>query len=338
MAAGINRGNEVLRADVTMELTSQLDDAVAERYPMVGRQKDALSLFKTRMAPHIAFNVDSTDPVDRASMLHDALTHAANPEDAAYCAHGAEHHVFFEAKDKLLQSIDEFTATYGWQEIIVPDVDRLPVHKKRLIVETPVFQRKTARPEPYILAAEWKKRGNTINVTKEMRMRSSTGADGFASALLSGVFLGMSEEEILTVFDNKQFQENMLKLGYSKNLLLHKKDPKDSMLVRDLQHALTVPTYAGRQPVFDFDSYTKSLALVEKYHLIDANGIARSDLRMREVEEPVIARGVFRGLEEVADKLAPLTLLEPKRTQYIGNRFGKHATTDLLTAFLVFKK
>lgn len=338
VVSGINRGSEILRSDVTVELTALLDQAVGAHYPTFGRQKDALPSFKTRNVPNIAFKVDATNPIDRASILHDALVHATNPEDPAYCAHGAEHRVFGEATSQLMKSVDEFTASYGWQEIIIPGVDNLPVHKKRLIVETSPFQRKTARPEPYMLAAEWKKRGNTVNVTKEMRSRCMTGADGVASALLAGVFSGMSEEVLLTVFDNKQFQENMLLLKHSKNMLLHKKDPKDSMLVRDLQHLLTVQTSNGRQPVFEFDSYTSALALLEKRHFIERNGISRDDLRMREVEEPAIARGVFRGLEEVADKLAPPTLLDPKRTQYIGEKFGKHATTELLTAFLVFKK
>lgn len=336
--SGINRGAEILRSDVTVELTALLDQAVGAQYPTFGRQKDALPLFKTRKVPNIAFKVDATDPIDRASILHDAFVHATDPNDDAFCVHGAEHRVFSEATNQLMKSVDEFTASYGWQEIILPGVDNLPVHKKRLIVETPQFLRKTARPEPYMLAAEWKKRGKTINITKEMRMRSLQGRDGVASALLAGVYTGASEDDILTVFDNKDFQTSMLRQGHNKSLLLNKKEPKDGMLVRDLQHLLTIPTNSGPQPVFEFDAYTSALALLEKRRLIELNGISRDDLRMREVEEPAIARGVFRGLEEVAEKLAPPTLLDPKRTQYIGEKFGKHATTELLTAFLVFKK
>ena len=336
-----DRSSEILTAEATAELTGQLDKKIQDSFPRIDKCPDVFNDFMARRVTHLSFPAFGVRPETRSDILVAALTHAVDADDAGFCSHGAKHKVFSEAVGHVSHAVEQFSATFGWKELPVRMIPDIPdgyvdpgVQKKRFIVESPVYQRRTARPDPMVIAQRWRREKRIVG--KEMRRLALSGADGNAAAILAGVYYGLDEDAILREIGERNFQTEMLHRHYPKNILLHPKSKDDAILVKVLLDLLTVQTSAGRQPVFDFESYAAALLLLEKHHLIERNAVARFGLGMSETVEPVITRAVFKGLEEVAELYAPKDLVDPKRTKYIEDNFGGYATTNLITAYLIF--
>ena len=315
-----------------------LDKKLSGLYPLVDNgDSDILSLFESGELRFVSFRVKGSVIWTRSRILTKALEKAASQEDGVtYSEHGSEHGVFQESLRRLDSYIKKGSVNEYFQTNIrkfkgVTKTYEYPI--ERYIIESPHFQRTTARPNPQLYAK--KLRGDEKDITKALRDISIQR--GIPYAILAALYKGKNDKEIINIFSDKQYRERLM-YKFGKNVrFVHPTHQEDVVMLRQLSSRLRVVTKTGVYPSYSADDYNTALQI-----LVINGWLTEEDLKKNRfykfeqtTENPYI-RGVFYGMTQFAQKYADENYLDPARSEYIFGKYENIASSRLLTAFMVF--
>lgn len=339
---------EILSAEATIHLTALLDDQMRQTFPQVDGVNTTYKKYVSghEDAPPFVSFMDRLSPELRAPVIDRALEAAADPEHPAFCEHGSAHTTFYEAIEKLRYFVSELQGEHRWGTLDVSDLLNIPTGgsdigrtKQRFLVETPMFSRISVRPKPFLDASEIGHSTSAIGTLyKQLRRAGAVSVDHMASAILTANFLKLAPEESLTIFGNKEYRERLLGAKFPKAGLVSANNPDHVRMMHALYNTLTVPTTGGRVLNYDPEAYKRAVGILEVNNLVKPGAIHREPLRMVQTKDAAFARAVFASAEEKAHRLAPKELLDPVRTKYIEMHYGKHVTSELITAYVLIPR
>ncbi len=107
---------DLFRVESTIYATTEANKRLADLYPQVTPETPlVLDAYERREIAHVSVALNESPQLLRR-VVTDALTYATNPEDTAFCRHGAEDHaVFDEAVERVKDSVGDGTANFSVQ-------------------------------------------------------------------------------------------------------------------------------------------------------------------------------------------------------------------------------
>ncbi len=337
---------EILRSEATIPYQQALSKELQYQYPsLTGGSDNSPQLLSAyiqgRIDPFpscfVSFDTRKLTPEQRSHVLIQALTMARDPDSDAYCRHGDEHVTFLDATDKLIQALGEFNATFRFQAIQVkPGWSKDSFAGQRFIIESPRYHRTGLRPVPSILASELFATVHDLpGKGKVLRriVRESSDQYGVGKAILVGLYGGMMEHDLMAAIAT----EDMVKECKQKKIpYITPNRNSDYLLLKKLVETMMVGARDGMHPQFSQVAYTQAVELLQRNNMAPREFYSHPNFAMTPKTDVVFARAVFTGMTEAAQRSAVREFLDPKRTEYIDQHYGLHATTQLITAFLVY--
>lgn len=324
---------------------TELDKILAGFYPLIDNSQK-IEAYERGDFVHGSFDV-------RGSCASKVILSALNKAIADHLAisdHGSEHQVYEEVVRRVLADIQEGKGSWRRNSRRVKIYDKgegnCQEHViERLVIEGVSYWREIKRPLPHDQAIEMKVRVKERKLDEKGVRRSlaALGKEyGPAFLLLTCIFLGKNEEQILEIFDSLRGD---LRGIFGKKIILPGPFKLNGRInipeMAKIGKLIDVIVHYG-EFVFDkmeyFPSlpktYDRALALMqETYRWTDemlGEGV-RTYVSKPNLTTPLV---VFKSMTEMAYRSAPVGLTEPERSVYIREEYDPFSTTEVLTAYL----
>lgn len=327
------RNREFLQIDATFQYQKELDDRLREQFPFVGGEEgqDILGRYKSGDLIYASFKPDllTKDRLTR-QVVSIALRRAANPNDPAHCRHGADHEVFKEAVDALIDAVKNGRVETNWVPVLINGQDEKPKYKaQRLCLLTPVFQRQVSRPVPFLAAKDLSKPSGE-SVGKAVRRMARENGIGFA--LLVCGYACMEPKDIMGVLGEENLKRE---LKDARRPYVSPKRQDDWKLVWEILDRITVLARDGKRfPRYSAEAYKEALKILENKNLVPKGVMGEENFSFVTTTMSARAVAIFAGMSEAAQKFADPSYFDPACTAYIDREYGGISTTLMVTAYL----
>lgn len=320
------------RVDATARFRQELDNALGERYPAITQQN--LDTFREGRIDFGVLDVRTQDESLRRNVLATALERASNPDDIAFNQHGAEHTVYQETLDVLATSVRDgnysLTVSPSTRRITTDrGVEMVTVERYRLT--SPQYIRTTFRPQA-IEDAEALPKGNVPDKLVFTEIRRLALDQGVSYATIVATYRGYSPDKIFEIFSERNFQREMTE-KHGKVKFPTPNRPTDRRMLMQLADNIVVKTSSGTYPNRSRQAHMNGVETLVNFGWINPNEPDQLAYQMTPVEDFARAVAVFTGMTEVAHENANKRHLDPDRSEYIDDRYGRKMTTRIITAF-----
>lgn len=262
-----------------------------------------------------------------------SLNHASNENHSLYCEHGAEHQTFEEAIQEVMDRIrshdpdlslsrDQFRSTHGFVA-------------NRYVLTTNWFDRETKKPN-IINQVEIIEKATDRN-DKYRKLRQYVQSEGIVKAMLVAIYAGFGEEDIRNCLLNKQFM-NTLNTDNRQNIIFNGKE-QNLRTNTDIRQILrNIVLVNGQHRSFSPTDYWRAIEIMRNANWITEYGATNLQNDFTLISELARAKVVISGADEIAQRLAPKKFIDPERSRYIEDKYGKMISSKVVTAYLEFTK
>jgi len=323
--------------DATEPYTKELRLRLSQLYPpLTADHQEALGSYKILGRGGIRFI--SFRPLSETQkfiklVLTTALQKGSEHRDPVLISsHGEEHQTYHEVLSTVREAVLRTIALIHMEETnSFYDSNRRLVYApiRRLVVETPQFDRQTTRPAPLI--ESFKIPDEQSAQITEIR-RIAKDKQSLPIAILAAIYKGVSINTLFTALGNKDFITS-LPFRPAKYLTVNRRE--DKIMLHELYHWLWVsddndkPIFISRSP----DSYFGALQTLQNYRWITQVDRSHPNFGFIPFQERVFGRVVFVGMVEVAQEIASRDFYGEYRHRYILDTYGPWSTTRILTAY-----
>lgn len=325
------------RVDATARYTTELKELLRKLYPALSLNN--LGDLQTGALTFGSIDTRNSQIVFMREALGVAFSRAADgtPGNAAFCTHGAEGHVVFtEAVEVLQQQLAD-----GGKVALRMTTRQREIHQnsaagsvavERFVLTGEPYLRRSVRPR-HLDSADSLRNLDLPENARNKKLRDIAREEGVGSALLVATTLGLTQDEIFTLFRNQQFNTEHLK--GSKVPTANR--PGDAAFLTKLADAMVVRTPSGVHPVRTAESHRLALEMLVNEKFATPEQIVGPQYSMSVTNNNAIPVAVFRGMTEMAQKHADQNYRDPARTEHIDREYGGVMTTNMATAYLVIE-
>jgi hypothetical protein len=337
-----NRGENPEFA-ATAHFQDVAEKAIRQMYPRIKasdlRTAENVQAYLTREATHARFTMPTTlgTGIIREVVI-EAIKHAMDEADPAYSAHGAEHKVFPEAGQRLVNHLTESPTKVGVQTVddIFYDKRGVELRVEKYVLSTPWEQRVIYRPlyvevgeQLKLLLDDMKAKNKEITAANIEKRRKRiiieiTKKVGVDFAILVCLCSGMNAHQVLEFFTEARDLENRPTKSRTTD-------------IKDIQRVerLLRPDQSGAL-TFDRENQLTAASLVRGNRAwAHAPAAAWMEYASKpSVSSLAILGGATFAMAQIVDNKTP-DFRDPARAKFVDRQAGE-ATTEVITMYNVY--